>query len=36
MSRKAFSANFTYNVAGALFPIVTSLATVPFYIHQIG
>ena len=36
MSRKAFSANFTYNVAGALLPIVTSLATVPFYIHQIG
>lgn len=36
MSRKAFSANFAYNVLGALLPIVTSLGTVPFYIHQIG
>ena len=36
MSRKTFSANFTYNVVGALLPLATSLATVPFYIHQIG
>ena len=36
MSRKAFSANLVYNVFGALLPIVTSLGTVPFYIHQIG
>lgn len=36
MSRKAFSANFAYNVFGALLPLVTSLGTVPFYIHQIG
>ena len=36
MSRKAFSANLFYNVLGALLPIVTSLGTVPFYIHQIG
>jgi O-antigen/teichoic acid export membrane protein len=36
MSRKTFSANFTYNVVGALLPLATSLGTVPFYIHQIG
>ena len=36
MSGKAFSANLVYNVFGALLPIVTSLGTVPFYIHQIG
>ena len=36
MSRQAFSANFSYNVLGALLPIVTSLGTVPFYIHEIG
>jgi O-antigen/teichoic acid export membrane protein len=36
LSRKAFSANLVYNVFGALLPIVTSLGTVPFYIHQIG
>jgi O-antigen/teichoic acid export membrane protein len=36
VSTKAFSANFTYNVFGALLPIATSLGTVPFYIHQIG
>jgi O-antigen/teichoic acid export membrane protein len=36
LSRQAFSANFSYNVLGALLPIVTSLGTVPFYIHEIG
>ncbi|MGI4813047.1 MAG: flippase, partial [Janthinobacterium lividum] len=36
VKRSSFSANFTYNVIGALVPIVTSLGTVPFYIHQIG
>ncbi|HTI02382.1 MAG TPA: flippase [Acidisoma sp.] len=36
MSRKAFSANLTYNVIGALLPLATSLGTVPFYIHEIG
>jgi O-antigen/teichoic acid export membrane protein len=36
MSRKAFSANFAYNVLGALLPLITSLGTVPFYIHKIG
>jgi O-antigen/teichoic acid export membrane protein len=36
LSRKAFSANLVYNVFGALLPLITSLGTVPFYIHQIG
>ncbi len=36
MSKKAFSANFVYNVFGSLLPLATSLGTVPFYIHQIG
>lgn len=36
MSSRAFSANFAYNLFGALLPIITSLGTVPFYIHQIG
>lgn len=36
MIRSRFSANFTYNVIGALLPLVVSLGTVPFYIHQIG
>ena len=36
MSRKAFSANLFYNIFGALLPLLTSLGTVPFYIHQIG
>jgi hypothetical protein len=36
LSRNAFSANFVYNVLGALLPLATSLGTVPFYIHQIG
>jgi O-antigen/teichoic acid export membrane protein len=36
MNRRAFSANFAYNVFGALLPLATSLGTVPFYIHQIG
>ncbi len=36
MSKKAFSANLVYNVFGSLLPLITSLGTVPFYIHQIG
>ena len=36
MSKSGFSANFTYNIAGQLLPLATSLGTVPFYIHQIG
>ncbi len=36
MRRPGFSASFGYNVVGALLPIVTSLGTVPFYIHEIG
>ena len=35
-SRTTFSKNFLYNIVGALLPIVVSLGTVPFYIHQIG
>ncbi len=36
VKRSGFSANFAYNVIGAMVPIATSLGTVPFYIHQIG
>jgi hypothetical protein len=36
LSKKAFSANLVYNVFGSLLPLITSLGTVPFYIHQIG
>jgi O-antigen/teichoic acid export membrane protein len=36
LSRAAFSANFAYNISGALLPLLISLGTVPFYIHQIG
>jgi O-antigen/teichoic acid export membrane protein len=36
LSGKKLSANFTYNVIGALLPLVVSLGTVPLYIHQIG
>lgn len=36
MKRSSFSANFAYNVIGALIPIVTSFSAIPFYIHQIG
>jgi len=34
--RQKFSANLSYNIFGALLPLVVSLGTVPFYIHQIG
>jgi O-antigen/teichoic acid export membrane protein len=36
LSRTAFSRNLIYNVCGALLPLITSLGTVPFYIHEIG
>ncbi len=33
---RRLSANYLYNILGVLLPTITSLATVPFYIHQIG
>ena len=34
--KSRLGANFSYNVIGALIPIVLSLVTVPLYVHQIG